>query len=431
MLPAKFLQTRFSVARAVESLLSTRKLDGFEKECSEEIFYQTDRRPHGFYVPLDASIRADLTTGTGGGAIPTRLMPTLIGTLRARSIIGSLGGQFVGLENPDMTTEPTKIPRAAAGSIVSFVSQGTAQPTPVLSTTLTADATDTATTITVASVAGLPVNNGVFSVKIESEVLLVTAVDPVAKVLTVRRGSFGTIAAAHANGTAVSTMGILIDQVSYTPRTVSAVIDLTRKQLKSAGPGFIDMVVADLAGAIAAEIDRAALSSDGSGEEPTGMVEDPRIPIAASLGANGGPPTRAALIATEKAVGLANGDAAASPALGWATSPAGRAKLRSTFQVGSTFPKYLWNDENEILGYPAAASCNVTANRTKGSGTGLTALIFGDWTNATIGTWRALDILVNEFYASGMIVRISAFLEFDFALRQPSAFAKLTDLDPS
>lgn len=431
MIARRHFSDRFDFARALQSVASGSKLDGFEAEVSAEITRSTSRHPRGFYVPLDILLRSDLTTSTGAGAVPTRLMPSVVGTLRARSIIGSLGGQFVDLANPEKSVSPTQLPRAAAGGIVSFVGEGTGQPAPVLTTTLAADATDTATTITVASVTGLPVNSGVFSIKVESEIMLVAAVDTVAKILTVRRGSFGTLAAAHADGTAVATLGMLVDPVLYTPRTLTAIVDIPRKMLAMGGPATLDMVIADLLGAIAAEIDRAALSSDGSGQEPTGMVEDPRIPIAASLGTNGGPPTRAALVAMEKAVGVANGDAAASPALGWATSPAGRAKLRSTFQVGTTFPKYLWTDENRVLGYPAAASCNVTTNRTKAGGSGLTALIFGDWTNATVATWKALDVMVNPFFSGGVVTRVSAFIEADFQLRQPSAFAKLVDIDPS
>lgn len=65
-----------------------------------------------------------------------------------------------------------------------------------------------ATSVVVASVTDL----GVFDyIKIESEVLLITAIDTDTRTLTVTRGERGTTAAAHAHGTSVSLFDVEMD----------------------------------------------------------------------------------------------------------------------------------------------------------------------------------------------------------------------------
>jgi hypothetical protein len=73
----------------------------------------------------------------------------------------------------------------------------------------------------------------------------------------------------------------------------------------------------------------------------------------------------------------------------------------------------------------------VPATFTKGTGTALSALIFGDWSQLLLGFWSELDILVNPYdstaYAAGGVL-IRAMMTCDVEIRHPLSFAAITDL---
>jgi hypothetical protein len=82
-------------------------------------------------------------------------------------------------------------------------------------------------------------------------------------------------------------------------------------------------------------------------------------------------------------------------------------------------------------GVPVAYTNLVTSAGTKGSGTGLSTLLYGNWSDLLIGVWSELDILVNPFestaYSKGN-VQIRAMMTVDIAVRHPESFAAITDI---
>jgi HK97 family phage major capsid protein len=76
-------------------------------------------------------------------------------------------------------------------------------------------------------------------------------------------------------------------------------------------------------------------------------------------------------------------------------------------------------------------SNNVPGNLTKGTGTNLSALIYGNWDDLLIGYWSAFDLLVNPYeataYAKGN-VSIRAMLTCDVNVRYAESFAAATDI---
>jgi HK97 family phage major capsid protein len=148
-----------------------------------------------------------------------------------------------------------------------------------------------------------------------------------------------------------------------------------------------------------------------------------------AVGTDGGAPTRALLLAMEAAVGAANGDAGADARIGWATSPAGRKKLRSVDGSPGTAGAWLWSDANTVLGSPAVASSNVPANLVKGSGTGLSALVHGDWGQLFINMFSGADILVDPYKQNtDGYVYINVYVDVDVAVLNPAAFSIAKDM---
>lgn len=217
----------------------------------------------------------------------------------------------------------------------------------------------------------------------------------------------------------------VMDGVTFNPKTVGGFVDTTRVLLASAPSGQA-ILIGDLLSAVAHEIDRVALAGSGSGAEPKGLANNTDIGTY-GLGTNGAAITRADLVAMEKTVGNAKGDAAADASMAFVTTADGRAKLRSTEAV-ATSGRFLWDDDDRAIGKAAVATTALPNNLTKGSGTGLSALLYGNFTNLQISQWGAIDILVNPYaFSLTGYVRINALLDVDCQTRQAASFLRVKD----
>jgi len=65
---------------------------------------------------------------------------------------------------------------------------------------------------------------------------------------------------------------------------------------------------------------------------------------------------------------------------------------------------------------------------TKGTGSNLSALIYGNWADALIGEWGTLDVLVDPYTSSASgTVRVSVFQTADVAIRHAESFSAMQD----
>lgn len=215
------------------------------------------------------------------------------------------------------------------------------------------------------------------------------------------------------------------EKMTLTPRQLTASVRITRTMAMNAGGDLDDWVMADLAGAVGSAVDAAGLAGAG-GNAPTGVLNDSNVPILA-IGANGGAPTRAHLLAALKAVLSANGGASATSRLGWASSVDGEVKLRSVDGSTAGAGAWLWDDD-EILDKPAYSSTALPNNLTKGSGAGLSPLIFGDWDQLVVNLPDdGMDVLVNPFTVAPDVI-VTVFLEAAVGVRRASSFVLIKDM---
>ena len=103
----------------------------------------------------------------------------------------------------------------------------------------------------------------------------------------------------------------------------------------------------------------------------------------------------------------------------------------------SAFPIFLWEKglaygEGEVNSYRALATNQVPSNLSKGSGSNLTALIFGNWASATYGLWSGVDMLVDPYTrgAAGSVC-IYQYQDLDFQCRWEQSFAICNDMATS
>jgi HK97 family phage major capsid protein len=216
-----------------------------------------------------------------------------------------------------------------------------------------------------------------------------------------------------------------LGQVPMSPKTVAAWTDYTRKLMLQSSVDIENFVRSDLAAVLARAVDVAGLHGSGSSNQPTGVASTSGIGSVV-IGTNGGAPTYDHITQLEREVAIDNADFGT---LKFVTNPKVRYKLRNT-KIG-TDQRMVWNDqrEQELIGYPALISNQVSSTLTKGSSSGVcSAIFFGNWQSLMLGFWSGIDILVDPYSLSTAgSYRVVAFQDVDVAVRYAQSFAAILD----
>jgi HK97 family phage major capsid protein len=214
------------------------------------------------------------------------------------------------------------------------------------------------------------------------------------------------------------------DQVPMTPKTVGAFTDISRKLLLQSSLDVEAMVRNDLATVLGLEIERAAINGSGMSNEPRGILQTSQV-YTLPLGTDGGAITWDSVVDLETNVAFAN---AAVGSLNYLTNAKVRGKLKRTFIDGPGTGQRVWQDGNSVNGYNAFVTNAVPSNGTKGTGTALSSVLFGNWNDLLIGMWGGLDLMVDPYTNSTSgTVRVVALQDVDVALRHPESFAVIKD----
>lgn len=221
------------------------------------------------------------------------------------------------------------------------------------------------------------------------------------------------------------------DQVAFTPKTVGAYTDYTRRFVEQTNLDAEAFVKADLAAIIARAIETAAVNGSGTLNQPKGILQVSGISTVA-IGTNGGAPTWDSVVGLESQVAISNADMGN---LGYLTDAAVRGKLKRTAKIGSTFPIYLWDTnagDTPLNGYKVGITNLLPSNLTKGTGSNLHSMIYGNWADLMIAFWSGLDVLVDPYSNSTSgTVRVVALQDCDVEIRHNESFAKILDIDVS
>ncbi len=236
----------------------------------------------------------------------------------------------------------------------------------------------------------------------------------------------GATASWVAEGSAASESTPTFTNITMSPKTVSARVSYTRQMLRQASPDIENLLRRDLVRQIAVAVDTAALNGSGSSNQPTGVLNVSGIGSVA-LGTNGAAPTYAMLPSLEKEIAIDN---ALRGSLAFCTDPKVISKLRTTAKQSSGVEgNFVMNDDGRLAGYRVGVTNSMPSNLTKGSGSSLSALIFGNWSDLLIGEWGAIDLLVDPYTnADSGQVRVVAFSFVDIAVRHAQSFAAVSDI---
>ncbi len=226
----------------------------------------------------------------------------------------------------------------------------------------------------------------------------------------------------YTEGATITESTPAFDQVTLSANTLAALVEFSRKMFVQGLPDVEQIVRNDLARVIGLKIDETILNGSGSGPEPTGILNTSGIGDVA-MGTNGGTPNYTHLIDLIKEVAI---DAADSNGA-FIINPQTEAFLRKTPKVSST-DSVMILEGNELANRPVIVSQNLPSNLTKGTGTDLSAILYGNLRDVLYASFGGLEIVVDPHTKLNQgIIRVGAFLENDLALRHPESFAAILD----
>jgi len=215
-----------------------------------------------------------------------------------------------------------------------------------------------------------------------------------------------------------------VRQITMSPKTVGAYVDISRKLSLQSDPSAEEIFRNDMVSQVASAIDTVGINGGGS-NEPTGILQTSGIGSVA-IGTNGGAPTWASVVDNVSQVAIDN---ALGGNLAFLTNPQVVGKMRQTVRVASTDSVFIMNEGNTMMGYQVAETTNVPSTLTKGSTSGsCSAMIFGNFNDLMIGQWGGTDILVDPYTGSSTAtVRVTVFQDVDIAVRHAQSFSSTQD----
>jgi HK97 family phage major capsid protein len=221
-----------------------------------------------------------------------------------------------------------------------------------------------------------------------------------------------------------------LDQVLFTPHTIGAFTDISRRffelTILDSGEEFVEE---DLTAILGRGVDLAALNGPGNSFTPLGILQNTGITATrtVSLGTNGAAPTWSAVV--ELYTIVSRGNAADLGEFVYLGNGDVEGTLATTAKIGSTFPYFILDDNRRIYAKRFLATQQLPNNLTKGSGTSLSPIIGGIWNQLVLAYWSGVDILVDPYTGSSTgTVRIVALQDMDIQARHNEAFSVIVDM---
>lgn len=215
-------------------------------------------------------------------------------------------------------------------------------------------------------------------------------------------------------------------KVTFTPKTITGNSKVTRRFMVQAMSSldvenFLRMMILNQ---IALGIDYEGINGPGTSNRCTGLLQNSSVTTVA-LGTNGAAATFAKMVEMETNVADANAD---GDSMAYITNAKGRGHLKTTLKASAAGSTMLW-ENGQVNGYRALMSNQMPKNLTKGSGTNLSSVLFGDFSQLVIALWTGIDILTDPYTGGNEgATSIYCHQDFDIQVRWAEAFSKIVDL---
>ena len=216
-------------------------------------------------------------------------------------------------------------------------------------------------------------------------------------------------------------------QVTMSPKTLAAFIDVSRKLMLQSDPSVEAVLREDIINTFARKIDEVAIEG-GASNHPSGILASVSNNVV-GLGSNGAAIAYTNIVELIQAVEEDNAirNDASTKFLG---NSKVTSKLTTTSKQSSGVEgNFILEPNNTMLGYDYLSSSLVPSDLSKGSGSNLSALIFGDFSQVLLGYYSGVDVVVDPFTGSSAgTTRLAFFQDMDVAIRDENAFAVIKDI---
>lgn len=218
------------------------------------------------------------------------------------------------------------------------------------------------------------------------------------------------------------------DNVKLAPTNVGAFSDVSKQALLQSNFPLLPQIISQMERSIEIEFDRAAIEGSGSGSEPTGILNTSGIGDAPG-GTDGLAMTWANVVLNESNITSANADFGR---LAYMTNGkvVGDMKVTPKGSAGELPVPILPAEVGSMLnGQNLFVSNNVPFDLTKGSGTDLSGLIYGNWEELLMGTWGGVDLLLDPYtQGTTKTMRILMNMFADIKLKHVASFSATQDI---
>lgn len=200
-----------------------------------------------------------------------------------------------------------------------------------------------------------------------------------------------------------------LDQIQFSPKSLAAYTDITRRSMHQVTPDAELLVRNDLLKAVATAMDLSCLYGTGADGQPKGLVNQTGLSAIELAGAF---PTFAEYVELETLIAAADADVD-SMAYILNAKARGNAKTSQKFP-GTPTGATIWEAGNTINGYNA----DVTNQVADGD------VFFGDFSSMVIAMWGGLDLMVDPYSLSTSGgTRLVVFQDVDINVRHVESFA--------
>lgn len=210
---------------------------------------------------------------------------------------------------------------------------------------------------------------------------------------------------------------------TMSPNRLSCTVLMSLQNIWQSSPDLEALTIQDINAATAQKLDEAGINGSGTSNVPLGILNTAGITTLTGA-TNGAAPTWADIVELETSIFSNNAD---SSKMAYLINTVTKGLLKQTKHTAGDLG-YLMAIANTINGYNVGVSNLVPSDLTKGTGTGLSAGIFGDFSQLLIGQWGYYDLSVDDKSQkkNGNIeITMNAF--YDTLVRQPKAFAAVKD----
>ena len=219
-----------------------------------------------------------------------------------------------------------------------------------------------------------------------------------------------------------------------TPKQVACLVKTSARLLKLATPDVESMITRDITTRLALKVDLAGLRGQGTVTQPRGVANQEGINTV-TIGDNGGNINFDLLEDMEYAL---EEDNALFGKLGYIWHPCTKrnlTKLKVKQYSEDTGGQYIVTPMTQLqlkdwVSYNFFQSTQVPTNLTKGSGTALTEIYFGNWEELIVADWGGFEIASStETYDAFQKVQtwIRIIQDVDIAIRHSESFCLIND----